>query len=300
MTERPINLKHLYYFWKVATHGGVVRASEAIFITPQTLSSQLKLLEDRMGVALFEKQGRGLELTDAGRLALEYAEEIFALGAELDRVIHEFPKEPSTEFRVGLTDTIPKALAFRLLKPIVQLPQPIRLLTNEGPLTQLLGQLALDKIDLIISDAPVPQNSAVRAISKKLGESGIAFVAREDLVKQIHQPFPECLKSFPLLLPRQDSAIRQRLNTWFDKKHIKVNSVGEFDDNALLAAFGREGIGAFPVSEALLDENLERGNLKLLGKADGLSIHFFAITIKRHVPHACLKAITGHAEDILC
>ncbi|MDP1651396.1 MAG: transcriptional activator NhaR [Rhodocyclaceae bacterium] len=294
-----MNLKHLYYFWKVAKHGGVIRASEAIHISPQTLSGQIKLLEERLGTALFRRQGRSLELTDAGRLALEYADEMFALGAELDQAMRQYPQGRPTEFRVGVSDALPKSLAYRLLRPAVSLPEPVRIVCREWRLDRLLTELALHRLDLVISDSTVPSNIDVRAYSHKLGESGLSFLAHPDLVRQAAEPFPLCLNRLPLLMPGEDSSMRRKLTEWLDKKRLRITVAGEFDDAALMAAFGRERVGVFPVPSVLVDEYLASGELQWLGDADQVRIEYFALSVQRRLTHPCVLAITSGADTSL-
>lgn len=294
-----MNLKHLYYFWKVAKHGGVIRASEAIHISPQTLSGQIKLLEEQLGTALFKRRGRTLELTDAGRLALEYADEMFALGAELDRVIRHYEKGRPIEFRVGVSDALPKSLVYRLLRPAVSLPEPVRIVCREWSLDRLLTELALHRLDLVIADSPIPPNVDVRAYSHKLGESGLSFLAHPDLVRKVTDPFPRCLNQIPILMPGEDSSMRRKLMEWLDKKRLRITVAGEFDDAALMAAFGRERIGAFPIPTALVDEYLASGELQLLGHADPVHIEYFALSVQRRLTHPCVLAITAAANASL-
>lgn len=294
-----MNLKHLYYFWKVAKHGGVIRAGKAIHISPQTLSGQIKLLEEHLGTALFRRQGRSLELTDAGRLALEYADEMFALGAELDQVLRHYPQGRPTEFRVGVADALPKSLAYRLLRPAVALPDPVRIVCREWSLDRLLAELALHRLDLVISDSPVPANIDVRAYSHKLGESGLSFLAHPDVVRQVSEPFPRCLNEVPMLMPGEDSAMRRKLSEWLDKMRLRIKVAGEFDDAALMAAFGREGVGVFPIPSVLVDEYLASGELQWLGDAEQVHIEYFALSVQRRLTHPCVLAITASADASL-
>lgn len=294
-----MNLKHLYYFWKVAKHGGVVRAGEAIHISPQTLSGQIKLLEARVGTPLFARQGRTLELTDAGRLALEYADDIFTLGAELDHVIRGLQKGRPTDFRVGVSDALPKALAYRLLRPAIELPNPVRIICREWRIERLLAELALHRLDLVITDSPVPPNIDVRVYTHKLGGSGLSFLAHPDLHREAAEPFPRCLDRIPLLIPGEDSSMRRRLMEWLDMNHLRVTVAGEFDDAALMAAFGRERVGAFPVPTVLVDDYLAGGDLTLLGHAERVSIEYFALSVQRRLTHPCVVAVTSKADASL-
>jgi LysR family transcriptional regulator, transcriptional activator of nhaA len=292
-----MNLKHLYYFWKVAKHGGVIRAGEAIHISPQTLSGQIKLLEEQFGTALFNRTGRSLELTEAGKLAFEYADEMFVLGAELDQVIRNFPTGRPTEFRVGVSDAIPKSLAYRLLRPAVRLPDPVRIICREWRLDRLLAELALHRLDLVISDSPVPSNIDVRAYSHKLGESGVTFLAHAEIAKQVSAPFPQCLEQMPLLMPGEDSAMRRAISEWLDKQRLRVSVAGEFDDAALMAAFGREMAGVFPVPRVLADEYLSSRDLVIVGHAGKIRIAYFALSVQRRLTHPCVLAITSKVDE---
>lgn len=294
-----MNLKHLYYFWKVAKHGGVIRAGDAIHISPQTLSGQIKLLEESVGTALFSRQGRTLELTDAGKLALEYADELFTLSAELDQVLRHYPQGRPTEFRVGVSDALPKSLAYRLLRPAVILPEPVRIICREWRLDRLLAELALHRLDLVISDSPIPANVDVRAYTHKLGESGLSFLAHPDLARSTSIPFPESLNHIPLLMPGEDSSIRRKLTEWLDRKRLRPRIAGEFDDAALMAAFGRESFGAFPIPTVLAEEYLESGKLQLLGHADQVQVEYFALSVERRLTHPSVLAITSMATASL-
>lgn len=291
-----MNLKHLYYFWKVARHGGVIRAGEAIHVSPQTLSGQIKLLEESVGTALFFRQGRALELTDAGRVALEYADELFAMSAELEQALRSHPGGRPAEFRVGVSDALPKSLAYRLLRPAIALPEPLRIVCREWRLDRLLAELALHRLDLVIADSQVPANVEVRAFSHKLGESGLSFLVHPALAEGIAEPFPQCLSRLPLLLPGEDSSMRRRLGEWLDRRRLRVRIAGEFDDAALMAAFGRERVGAFPIPTVLAEEYLEDGRLRLLGHAEEVQVEYFALSVQRRLTHPAVLAITAHAS----
>lgn len=294
-----MNLKHLFYFWKVAKHGGVARAGEAIHLTPQTLSGQIKLLEESLGTPLFSREGRSLELTDAGRLALEYADEMFALGAELEQVIRHYPKGRPTEFKVGVSDALPKSLAYRLLRPAMNMPDPVRFVCREWRLDRLLVELAMHRIDLVISDTALPSSVDVRAYSHRLGESGLSFLARRSLAKQATQPFPQCLTELPLLVPSDDSASGRKLKEWLDQKRLRPNIVGEFDDSALMTAFGHEGCGVFTVPAVLEAEYVDNSDIVVLGRAPEVLIEYFALSVERKVRHPCVLAITESARSEL-
>lgn len=292
-----MNLKHLHYFWKTAKLGGVVKAGEALHITPQTISGQVRLLEESLNTELFARHGRGLELTDAGRLVMGYAEEMFSLGAELEQVLRHYPKGRPTEFRVGVSDALPKSLAYRLLRPAVNLADPVRIVCHEWDLNRLLAELALHKLDLVIADSPIPASINVRAYNHRLGESGLSFLSTRELADRHPAPFPQCLTDMPLLLPGEDAAVRQKLTNWLDRHQLRPKFVGEFDDSALMTAFGQEGVGAFAVPTVIEEGYLVAGDLQMLGRAPEVASEYFAISVERKLSHPCVLAITASARS---
>jgi len=291
-----MNLKHLFYFWKTAKEGGVMRAGEALHVTPQTISGQIGLLEDSFGVELFSRQGRALELTDAGRLALGYADEIFSLGAELEQAILHYPKGRPVTFRVGVSDALPKQLAYRLLEPAVAVGEPLRIVCREGRLERLLTELAVHRLDLVIADTPLPATLDVRAYNHRLAESGMTFVAAPALAARGAKKFPDCLAELPLLVPGEDSSSRQKLMRWLEKVRLRPKIVGEFDDSALMTAFGQAGVGVFPVPTVVEAEIVAAYGVKILGRSAEARTEYFAISAERRVTHPCVLAITASAR----
>ena len=295
-----MNYKHLGYFMQVAKSGSVTRASEQLHLTPQTVSGQIQLLEEALGTALLAKSGRGLQLTEAGRLALGYAEEIFSLGAELEKAVSEPANQGrSLEFRVGVVDVVPKSMACRLIEPATQLAEPVRIVCREWKLDSLLAELALHRLDLVISDAPIPASISVRAFSHRLGSSGVSFFAAPALFKSCSGPFPQCLDGAPMLLPGEDSALGQRLRAWFQAHSLHPRVVGEFDDSALAKEFGRRGAGIF-VGPSVLSREIEKQlGVRTLGVVTEVVDEFFAISVERRVKHPCVVAITQSARNEL-
>lgn len=286
-----MNFKHLHYFWTVARSGGVLRASEKLHLTPQTVSAQIKLLEDQVGTALFRPAGRGLELTEAGRLALSYADEIFALGDELQSALSSHRGAPVLPFRVGITDVMPKSLAYQLLSPTAGLETPVRLVCREGKLDRLLAELALHRLDMVLADRPLPAHIKVRGYSHKLGECALAFFAAPGLAASCAD-FPACLDGAPLLLPGDDATVRPRLENWLEKNRLAPRVVGEFDDGALMMAFGQAGGGYFPAPEVLGDAIEAQFGVKRVGVVEDIQDVFYAITGERRITHPAVRAVT--------
>ncbi len=295
-----MNFKHLHYFMQVAKLGSVTRASQLLHLTPQTISGQIQLLEEALGTALLAKSGRGLVLTDTGRVVLGYAEEIFSLGAEIKLAVRDQPQEGrALEFRVGVADAVPKSISYRLLQPATQLPEPVRVVCREWKLDSLLAELALHRLDLVISDAPIPPTVSVRAFSHRLGTSSVSFFATATLRARCEGPFPRCLDRAPMLMPGEDSAVGLRLRAWFQARSLQPRIVGEFDDSALAKEFGRHGAGIFVGPTVLAREIEKQYSVKALGVATEVMDEFFAISVERRISHPCVIAITQAARDEL-
>lgn len=299
--QRPVlNYKHLHYFWAAAKAGGIVRAGEQLHISPQTLSGQIKLLEERLGCELFRKSGRNLELTEAGHLALDYADQIFALGAELEAAIDQARSGRQVlEFRIGIADAVPKAIAYRLLEPALDLPQQVRLICHEGKFEDLLAKLAVQRLDLVIADAPMNRQLGVKAFNHALGSTAMSFFAAPALRQALTGAFPRNLDGAPMLIQGASSAMRQRLDLWLAQQQVQVRHIGEFDDAALLTAFGREGRGVFMSPTVLETETCSQYGVEVLGRTEDLVEEFFAVSVERRITHPCVAAITQAARGRL-
>lgn len=294
-----INYKHLHYFWVVAKEGSISRASERLHITPQTISGQLSLLEENLGEALFNRVGRNLELTETGRLALSYADEIFSLGGELEEVVRNVPEDRPLVFKVGVADVVPKSIAYRLLAPALQLPEPVRIVCRENDIGSLLAELALHKIDLVIADSPIPPGVNVRGYNHQLGECGVSFLAVPQLADKLGKNFPDSLKGAPLLMPSNITVVQSRLLKWFDQLHIQPRIVGEFDDSALMKAFGQAGTGVFIAPTVIAAEVEKQYGVISIGQTDEVREQFYAISVERKITHPAVVAITETAREWL-
>ncbi|MEJ2180805.1 MAG: transcriptional activator NhaR [Gammaproteobacteria bacterium] len=291
-----INYKHLHYFWVVAKQGGIARASERLHLTPQTISGQISLLEEQLGEDLFIKSGRNLELTDTGRLALSYADEIFSLGNELEETIHNLPSDRPLVFKVGIADVVAKSIAYRLLAPALELPDPVRIVCKENDLESLLAELALHRIDLVIADGPIPPGVNVKGFNHALGESGISFMAVPALAKTLRRRFPQSLDGAPLLIPSEINLVRPRLFNWLDSLRVYPRIVGEFDDSALMKAFGQAGAGVFIVPTAIADEVAKQFRVAKVGDTEDVLEQFYAISVERRISHPAVATITETAR----
>jgi LysR family transcriptional regulator, transcriptional activator of nhaA len=296
-----MNFKHLHYFWVAARAGGVVRAGEQLHTTPQTLSSQIKLLEDRLGRKLFKKVGRRLELTDDGRTALRYADEIFTLGNELEGAMRERRIEGQRviEFRVGVADSVAKSVAYHLLEPALKMPEPVRMVCHEWKFADLLAELALHRLDLVIANEPLSRRIGIKAFNHALGSAPMTFFCTPGLAAALRAPFPRCLDGMPMLVQAASSPVRQQLEAWLSREQLQPRIVGEFDDGALMKAFGRQGTGVFLTPSVLEDEVVAQYGVKVIGRSDEIVEDFYAISVERRITHPCVAAITQAARSSL-
>ena len=295
-----MNFKHLYYFWVTARAGGIMRASEQLHTTPQTISGQIKLLEESLNRKLFRKRGRQLEMTADGRQALQYADDIFALGSELKAAMaHAHAGARILEFRVGVADSVAKSVAYRLLEPALSIAEPVRLIGSEGKFPDLLAQLALHRLDLVIADEPLSKRISVKAFNHALGTTPMSFFCTPTVKKTLKGKFPQCLQDAPMLIQGSSSSVRQQLDGWLVRHNIQPRVLGEFDDGALMTAFGREGRGVFMSPSILEDEIVAQYGVTVIGRTDELVEEFFAVSVERRISHPCVAAITQNARGRL-
>lgn len=292
-----LNFKHLRYFWMVAKTGSIARAAEQLNLTPQSISGQLSELEEALGVELFRRVGRNLELAEGGQRILSYAEEIFTLGDELLDVLRDQTAIKSLPFKVGIADSVSKSVAYRLVEPALAIEQPIRLICREGRLASLLAELAVHRLDLIIADRPMPTHLNVRGYSHLLGESGLTVFGAAHLVSQLAGSFPALLDNAPFLLPGEDAAIRPKLVQWLQANNLRPRIIGEFDDSALTKAFGQAGAGLFVAPTAIADHVCEQNRVTALGRIDTVVEQLYAITTERRLTHPATLAISNAARQ---
>jgi LysR family transcriptional activator of nhaA len=296
---RHLNYTHLLYFWTVAREGTITRASQVLHLTPQTISGQLKLLDEAVGEPLFSRVGRGLVLTETGQVVKQYADEIFMLGAELTQRVKSKQALIPNSINVGICNSIPKLVALRILKPALELEQPLRIVCREGDLERLLGELALHRLDLLISDRTIPAGSSVKAYNHPLGDSGICLFAHESIAEHYRPGFPDSLDNAPMLLPALDSPLRNSLEDWFDVIKVRPRVFAEFDDSALLKAFGNAALGIFPAPAFISEEVSSMYHSRLIGSVNSIRESYFAISPERKLKHPAVLQITENAREAL-
>jgi len=286
----PFNYHHLYYFWVVAKEGGMTRAAARLGMAVQTVSAQVRALEQSLGHALFKPDGRGLALTPAGVAAMVQADQIFQLGEQLPALVRDAATGQGLRLAVGISDGLPKLVVRHLLQPALEDPR-VRLLCHEDEFDGLLGDLALHRLDAVLSDRAAPPNPNLRLYSHALGDASLAWFAPVAMARQCRHPFPACLGEMPVLLPTAHAAVRPRLDQWFERQGLHPRVAGEFEDSALLAAFGRSGMGAFPASSWSHEELMKDEAIQLLGDCPELLEHFYLISAERRIQHPLVQRL---------
>ena len=262
-----------------------------------TVTAQVRELEKASGAKLFRKSGRYLKLTEFGNHVFIYAEEIFATGRELTQFIRTGEPAVTKKFVVAMPYVVPKLVAFELLKPAIHHQEGFRIICHEGKLPDLMADLALHRLDLIISDAPAPPTVDVRAYSHRLGECGLSFLAVPDMAKKYRRKFPWSLNKAPVCLPTDHTAVRRSLNNWLDDNDIHPQIIAEFEDSALLKVFGQSGLGIVPIPTAIEKEVKTQYGMHLVGRLDDVIDRFYAISVEKRVQHPAVLAIVKQARS---
>ena len=290
MKTSGLNFRHLYFFWMVAKEGGVTRAAERLGLAVQTISMQLASLEQSIGKQLLEPQGRRLVPTEAGRLALSYCDQIFLLGEQLQDALDE-AEAGKMRLTVGISDSLPKLIAFRLLQATQELDKQVRLVCMEAEFEDLLADLALGKLDVVLTDRTVRAGGSLKVYSHLLGESDMKLFGVPQLADKYRPGFPASLNHAPLLVPTRNNALRGRIDAWLVQHEVRPEIVGEFEDNAMLNTFGRNGMGLFFATSALAQDIKDQFGAVLVGDAPELREHFYAISNARKIKHPAVEAI---------
>lgn len=294
-----LNYKHLRYFWMVAKTGSIARAAAQLHLTPHSISGQLSEFAETLGVELFRRAGRNLELTETGRRVMRYADDIFATGDELLELVRDKRFAATISYRVGCADSVSKLIARRLVEPALKLPESVKLICREGRLDSLLADLSIHRLDLVVADRPLPAHFSVRAYNHLLGESPMTAFATAPLAARLGKDFPVCLHDAPMLLPGEDFAVYHRLLQWFERIKVHPHIVGEFDDSAMMQAFGQSGAGVFFAPTVIAAEVCEQYRVVALGQADAVVEQVYAITTERRMSHPATVAISTMARNEL-
>lgn len=298
MTPDDLNYRHLLYFWAVAKEGSITRAAERLGLSGQAISTQLGQLERQLGQALLAPRGRSLVLTEAGRTALPYADQIFQLGSKLRQALAE-SQAARPRLVVGITDAVPKLVAFRLLESVLRPPLSVIVECIEGHFDNLISELALNRLDLIIADQSAPERANFKPHSHLLGTLGVDLYAVEALRRAHGSDYPRRLDGAPLLLPARGSPLRHAIDAWFEAHGLRPCVVGEFTDSALLKTFGRAGLGLFPGPAGMREDIAAQFGAVPVGALDGVNESWYVISPQRRVQHPAVAVIQQAASTRL-
>lgn len=290
-----LNFHHLRYFYVVARDGSIARASRTLHVSQPSISTQLRQLERAFGEKLFQKQGRGLVMTDMGRLVFGYAEQIFGLGRELLDTVRDRPTGQPLRVQVGIADVVPKELAFRLLRPLLDGPEPVRLVVREDRPERLLAELELYRLDLVVADVPAAHLGKVKAFQHPLGSSAIAVFGARKLAARLQRGFPESLRGQPFVLPLDDSELRRDFDAWRHTAGLPIEVRAEVEDSALAKTFAAAGMGLV-LAPAVLAPDLLRRGLVPIGTLPDVRCRYYALTVERRVKHPAVVRLLAAAR----
>jgi LysR family transcriptional activator of nhaA len=291
-----LNFNHLFYFWVVANEGSLTRASKRLNLTPQTVSVQIKALEDSMGQTLFSRSRRNLRLTEAGHHVKRYADEMFRLGTDLVKTLRGEASPLAVRVSVGVTESFPKSITHRLLEPVLDQGEPVTYIFRENRLLRLISDLSEFLLDLVLATGPVPATSRIKAYNHRLGQSGIVFMAVPELAARYRRKFPQSLDGAPFLLPTVDSSLRRSLDQWFDRHGSSPRIVGEFEDRALLEDFGQAGKGIFAVPRAIEKDAARQYKVRKIGDVKGVVESYFAVSLEKRIKNPFVVRIRQAAR----
>ncbi|MEZ5387838.1 MAG: LysR family transcriptional regulator [Prosthecobacter sp.] len=298
MTLPHLNYHHLRLFREVARSGSLRVAATRLHLSQPTISAQIKALEEALETKLFDRSGRGNKLTAEGRLVMECAGEIFSLGTEMVRSLHGLGEARAQRLNIGITDSLPKLVAWQVIRPAVKAFTNLHLSCSEGGTQELLGQLAGGRLDMVLSDEAAPSTLPVKAFSHLLGKSPAVFCALPALARRLAPGFPACLKDQPMLLPTSRAAWRHELDRWLTSHRIRPRIVAEFDDSALMKTAAADGLGVIPVAAAVLDEAVDRYGLKPIGRPVRCGLSCYLITLERAMRHPAVALIADEADHV--
>lgn len=294
-----LNYHHLRYFWIVAREGSLKKAAARLHVSQPSISGQVRELEEMLGERLFRRTGRTNTLTDAGQIALRYADEIYGLGRELVNAVKQRPGAETLRLHVGVADSFPKLLTNVILKPAFDLPQTVHVICREGKIGDLLAQLASHRLDIVLADEPASTSHGLRTFNHRLGESGITFCAEPKLAASLKNGFPKSLNGAPALLPAENTALRRTVENWFQRAGIQPRVVAEFEDASLMKVMAADGKGFIPLPSVVMADAAESFGFVAIGHAAKAKEEFYAITAERRITHAAVVAITEHARKRL-
>jgi LysR family transcriptional regulator, transcriptional activator of nhaA len=287
-----LNFHHLRYFRAIAHEGGLTRAAHRLNVSQSALSTQLRQLEEQLGHPLFVRAGKRLELTEAGRMALDYAETIFRAGDELLGTLRGHGPAQRV-LRVGSIATLSRNFQLELLRPLLGRPD-VELVIRSGSLRELLAALAARNLDLVLSNLPVPRDAASGWRSRLLAEQPVSLVGRAEDAAPFR--FPDDLRHTPVLLPSLDSSIRVAFDLVLEQAGIRPSILAEVDDMAMLRLLARDSPGVTLVPPVVVQDELRSGTLVERCSLPDVTEAFYATTLASRFPNPLLQQLFSESR----
>ncbi|MFZ4715416.1 MAG: LysR family transcriptional regulator [Bacteriovoracaceae bacterium] len=276
-----INYHHLYYFMKIAQLGSVSKASHFLKLGQPTLSAQLKTFEDSIGVMLFERKHKKLILTEQGQLALNYAQNIFKLGGEMQEALNDRMKPSRISLSVGALDSIPKSIMVNIAK-VAYDHSPCSIHFAEGRLEYLIAELKLHKIDLIISNFLPNNESAQGLFHRKMMREEVGIYGSKKFLK-LKKNFPQSLNGQPVINPTYDAQLRHDLDSWVKMNNIELDIIAETQDYALKKLLATSGMAMIPSSRFAVQSLVKEQQLFEIGTLENTYEDFYMISASRRI-----------------
>lgn len=293
-----LNFHHLHYFWAVAREGHLTRAAGQLNVSQSALSAQIKQLEDQLGQPLFTRQGRALQLTEAGRVALAYADTIFAAGSELVATLRDGQRLERQVMRIGSVATLSRNFQESFLKPLL-LRTDVEMVLHSGSLTELLARLSVHTLDVVLSNSPVQADASHPWRCRRIARQPVSLVGRPRPAGQAFR-YPQELAEVPLLLPGRGNEIRAGFDLLCEQAGLRCRVMAEVDDMAMLRLLARDTAGVALLPAVVVRDELRNGILQEYAVVPHLFESFYAITVQRHFEPPLLKALLGRNQaDVL-
>jgi LysR family transcriptional activator of nhaA len=284
-----MNYNHLRYFWFVAHEGNLTRAARELNLSQSALSVQIKTLEEELGHPLFERRGRGLALTETGRLVLDYADTIFKTGEDLLYQLAHGEQKDRRVFRIGAITTLSRNFQIQFVQPLLKM-ENVELVMTSGSLSELLRQLETHHLDVALTNNVPPHDAATPWVANRISEQPVSLVGDAGFDRR-RRSLKRLLSTEPLILPNEDSNIRIAFDGLVEQLGIRPNIVAEINDMTMLRLIAREKIGLAVVPPIVVKDELEQGVLKEIAELPNLHETFYAVVVKRRFPNPLLRGV---------
>ena len=291
-----LNYHHLRYFWMIANEGSLTRAARRLNVSPSSLSVQIKTLEEQLGQALFERHGRSLQLTEAGRIALGYSDALFKLGDEFLSTLEGLRPAARQTLRVGAVSTLSRNFQIELLRPLLG-REDVEVIIQSGTFLELLSRLRDHRLDIVLGNQPAMHDQDEDWQSTLIAEQSVSLIGSPALKRRKFR-FPQDLADTTVAVPARGSGIRNAFDKLLEAEDIQPAFVAEVDDMAMLRLIAREGFCLVLVPPVVVLDELANGSLKEHCTFPHIKEAFYAVTRRRQFPSPLLKSLNLHRREL--